>query len=31
MYDKLISYDDVFIANNEKVKKMIKKSYINGN
>lgn len=31
MYNKLISYDDVFIENNEKVKKMIKKFYINGN
>ena len=31
MYHKLISYDDVFIENNEKVKKMITKFYKNGN
>lgn len=31
MYRKLISYDDTFIENNEKVKKMITKFYKNGN
>ena len=31
MYYKLISYDQVFISNDTKIKKIIAKQYANGN